>query len=87
MYNSFPPYDEGIKTWQWVVTIVVILVLIVLGYFLFKGNDVRPSETDEQYCKRIGKYLSISQIPASCVQFYLSPSEREIYLQAVNNNK
>jgi len=30
--------NQGIKTWQWVVTVIVIIILIVLGYYLFKGN-------------------------------------------------
>jgi hypothetical protein len=31
--------NQGIKTWQWVVTVIVIIILIVLGYYLFKGNN------------------------------------------------
>jgi Ni,Fe-hydrogenase I cytochrome b subunit len=30
--------NQGIRTWQWVVTVIVIIILIVLGYYLFKGN-------------------------------------------------
>lgn len=44
--------NQGIKTWQWVVTVIVIIILIVLGYYLFKGNDTEqvtetPSDTTE----------------------------------------
>lgn len=39
--------NQGIKTWQWVVTVIVIIILIVLGYYLFKGNNsMTPSTTD-----------------------------------------
>lgn len=35
--------NQGIRTWQWVVTVIVIIILIVLGYYLFKGNGTTPS--------------------------------------------
>lgn len=38
--------NQGIKTWQWVVTVIVIVILIVLGYYLFKGNGGTPVGTD-----------------------------------------
>ncbi len=34
--------NQGIKTWQWVVTVIVIIILIVLGYYLFKGDKTAP---------------------------------------------
>ncbi len=30
---------NGIKTWQWIVTVVVIILLIVLGYKMFSGSS------------------------------------------------
>ena len=33
------PESNGVKTWQWVVTVLIIIVLIVLGYFMFRGDD------------------------------------------------
>ena len=38
--------NQGIKTWQWVVTVIVIIILIVLGYYLFKGNNGAMTPTD-----------------------------------------
>lgn len=35
--------NQGIKSWQWVVTVIVIIILIVLGYYLFKGNNGAPT--------------------------------------------
>lgn len=32
------PTSSGIKAWQWVVTVIIIVVLIILGYYMFKGN-------------------------------------------------
>ncbi len=31
--------QSGIKTWQWVVTVIVIIGLIVVGVMVFRGND------------------------------------------------
>ncbi len=41
--------QEGIKTWQWVVTVIVIIVLIVIGVMVFgdKGTEV-PVVTDDE---------------------------------------
>src|SRR5882724_6004969 len=39
--------NQGIKTWQWVVTVIVIIILIVLGYYLFKGNGTVPATTTD----------------------------------------
>lgn len=40
------PQGTGIKTWQWVVTVIVIIVLIILGYNMFKGGSTTPSTDD-----------------------------------------
>ncbi len=34
------PEQSGVKMWQWVVTVLVIVALIVLGYYMFKGDAV-----------------------------------------------
>ena len=31
--------NQGIRTWQWVVTVIVIIILIILGYYLFRGDN------------------------------------------------
>jgi hypothetical protein len=38
--------NQGIKSWQWVVTVIVIIILIVLGYYMFKGGEAVPASTD-----------------------------------------
>lgn len=38
--------NQGIKTWQWVVTVIVIIVLIILGYYLFRGDRASAPETE-----------------------------------------
>lgn len=38
--------NQGIRTWQWVVTVIVIIILIVLGYYLFKGNKGATTNND-----------------------------------------
>ena len=39
--------ENGVKTWQWVVTVLVIIILIVLGYYMFKGDDKMLPTTDD----------------------------------------
>ncbi|MFA6314940.1 MAG: hypothetical protein WC648_01040 [Candidatus Paceibacterota bacterium] len=49
------PNQSGIKTWQWVVTVIVIIALIIIGVLVFgsKGTDSpvtgdeTPAITDE----------------------------------------
>jgi len=31
--------QSGIRTWQWVVTVIVIIALIIVGVMVFRGND------------------------------------------------
>ena len=39
------PEQNGIKTWQWVVTVVVIIVLIILGIMIFGNKKTDVSDT------------------------------------------
>ncbi len=42
------PEENGVRTWQWLVTVIVIVVLIALGYYMFKGDKaIAPSTTEE----------------------------------------
>ena len=34
----------GIKTWQWVVTAIVIIVLIIIGVMVFGGSSTTPAD-------------------------------------------
>jgi len=37
--------QSGVKTWQWVVTVIVIIVLVLLGYYMIRGDGTTPSTT------------------------------------------
>ncbi len=41
------PQQSGIKTWQWVVTVIVIIALIVIGILVFGNKKSAPSTTGE----------------------------------------
>ena len=34
--------ESGVKTWQWVVTAIVIIVLIIIGISVFSGKTPAP---------------------------------------------
>ncbi|MFA6458946.1 MAG: hypothetical protein WCV79_00930 [Candidatus Paceibacterota bacterium] len=38
--------QSGIKTWQWVVTVIVIIALIVIGILVFGNKKAAPSTPD-----------------------------------------
>jgi len=38
--------SSGIKTWQWIVTVIVIIILVILGYTMFKGSPAPTDQTD-----------------------------------------
>jgi hypothetical protein len=40
--------QNGIKTWQWVVTGIVIVVLIVIGVIVFGGKGTKAPTTTDQ---------------------------------------
>jgi len=42
------PESNGIKTWQWVITVIVIIALIIIGIFVFgnKSPVVEPIDTE-----------------------------------------
>ena len=37
--------STGIKTWQWVVTAIVVIVLIIIGIIVFGGNKSGTTDT------------------------------------------
>ena len=42
------PEQNGVRTWQWLVTVIVIVALIALGYYMFKGDkDITSTSKDE----------------------------------------
>jgi Ni,Fe-hydrogenase I cytochrome b subunit len=65
MYES----NQKVPTWQWVATIIAIIILIILGYFLFSSEPL-PEESIQEYCLKVGKYRSINNIPVSCLKYF-----------------
>ncbi len=56
------PQASGVKTWQWVVTAIVIIVLIIIGIMVFGGksseapidtNEPTPTDSTAQEVNRI----------------------------------
>jgi hypothetical protein len=39
------PTQSGIKTWQWVTSVIVVIVLIIIGIWVFGGKSNTPSTT------------------------------------------
>ncbi len=37
------PNQTGVKPWQWIVTVVVIIVFIILGFYIFGGKGSTPA--------------------------------------------
>lgn len=42
------PNSTGIATWQWVVSIIVIIALIVLSIYFFTGDSARTTITPQE---------------------------------------
>ena len=42
------PEQSGIQTWQWVVTVVVIIALIIIGIFVFGNKKVEAPVAGEE---------------------------------------
>ncbi|MBU6426860.1 hypothetical protein KGQ27_01330 [Patescibacteria group bacterium] len=38
--------ESGVKTWQWVITVIVIVALIVIGIFVFGGKKTEAPTTE-----------------------------------------
>ncbi|MFA6294977.1 MAG: hypothetical protein WC666_00950 [Candidatus Paceibacterota bacterium] len=41
------PNENGIKTWQWVITVIVIIALIVIGIMVFGGKNSQMPVVEE----------------------------------------
>jgi hypothetical protein len=58
------PQPNGIKTWQWVVTAIVIIILIVIGILVF-GNKGGELPTDETPTTTPGTTVGVNRIVMS----------------------
>ena len=58
--------QTGIKTWQWVVTVIVIIVIIVIGIMVFGGKKSgTPAETAPAATDNSGTPSSLNRIVMS----------------------
>lgn len=70
-----PQASSGIKTWQWVVTAIVIIVLIVIGIMVFgnKGaqepamTDQTPTDTGTNAPASLNRVVMTDQYPGNVV--------------------
>lgn len=68
--------ESGIKTWQWVVTAIVIIVLIIIGVMVFGNKSPAPvsietpSPTDTGAPNEVNRIVMSDQYPGNVV--YLS---------------
>ena len=69
MSNYTRIYDrqEPIKTWQWVVTVIVVVALILIGVMVFGEQN---QETDQEFCSHIGRYTKVRNLPAVCLKYF-----------------
>jgi len=90
------PQTSGVKTWQWVVTIIVIIVLIVIGVLVFGGekteaptNTDTASSTDQTNALSLNRIVMSDQYPGNVV--YLSSVQVEkpswVVIQADKNGE
>ncbi len=69
--------QSGIRTWQWVVTVIVIIALIVIGVMVFgDDNDAEPVDngsgttTGQNGAQEVNRIVMSDQYPGNVV--YLS---------------
>lgn len=66
--------NQGIKTWQWVVTVIIIIVLVILGYYMFKGDGITtetknetPITEEEISSNQVNRIMVNDQYPGNVV--------------------
>ncbi len=64
--------NQGVKTWQWIVTVIVIVILVILGYYMFKGKAEAPVKEEEntpaeQVGTEINRVVVADQYPGNVV--------------------
>ncbi len=52
------PQASGVKTWQWVVTAIVIIVLIIIGIMVFGNKSTEAPATDDSMMDDSGDSMS-----------------------------
>ncbi len=72
------PESNGIKTWQWVVTAIIIIVLIIIGVLVFNNKSTEtpgamtetPTTTETPAASVVNRIIMSDQYPGNVV--YLS---------------
>jgi hypothetical protein len=70
------PNTSGVKTWQWVITAIVVIALIVLGIFVFANREDSAKNEDMTHDQTIGagnRIVLTDQFPGNIV--YVSTVE------------
>lgn len=57
--------QNGIQTWQWVVTVIVIIALIIIGVMVFGGKDTAPVTTDDDATTSVTDTTAVNRIVMS----------------------
>lgn len=86
------PTTNGIRTWQWVVTVIVIAVLIILGYYMFKGGKdtgaVIPEETETTtQVNDINRVVVSDQFPGNIVYISFVQLAQPGFVEIHKDNK
>jgi len=90
------PNASGIKTWQWVVTAIVIIILIVIGIMVFGNKSSQAPASDENTATdttnqagALNRIVMSDQYPGNVV--YLSSVQLAnpgwVVIQADNNGQ
>lgn len=67
------PQASGVKTWQWVVTAIVIIILIIIGIMVFGGKSSEaPTDTNEptptdSTAQEVNRIVMSDQYPGNIV--------------------
>ncbi|MEI7463133.1 MAG: hypothetical protein WCK03_01910 [Candidatus Taylorbacteria bacterium] len=75
------PQVSGVKTWQWVVTIIVIIALVIIGILVYGGKKSNTSIstdtdiTDQSATIASNRIVMVDQYPGNVV--YLSSVQVE----------
>lgn len=87
---------NGIKTWQWVVTVAVIIVLVILGYNMFKGSSNTPvtpvdesttTGTDATATNSVNSIMVADQAPGNIVYISSVQLSKPGYVVIHKDNK
>jgi hypothetical protein len=86
-----PNQSSGVKTWQWVVTVIVIIALIIIGIFVFGGkkavapNTNEPVATDTSAPTSSGIIMS-DQFPGNVVYVSSVQASQPVWVEIHEDN-